>query len=143
MIRPYQDSDLDDLLSVWEEASSLAHPFLGISFREKERQSIREVYLPVAETWVWEARGRVAGFVSLLDNEIGGLFVLPTLHGSGIGRALVDHARVLHGSLEVEVFEKNSIGRAFYARYGFVEVDQKIHEPTGLTVLRLHLLASS
>ncbi|MGK2858876.1 MAG: N-acetyltransferase [Thermoanaerobaculia bacterium] len=143
MIRPYRDSDQEDVLSVWMEASTLAHPFLGNFFHEKELQTIRDVYLPTAETWVWETRGRVVGFVSLLENEIGGLFVLPALHGSGIGRALVDHARVLRGSLDVEVFEKNSIGLAFYARYGFVSIDQKVHEQTGFTLLRLRLPPAS
>ena len=97
------------------------------------------MYLPAAETWVWEADGHVAGFLSLIDNEIGGLFVAPTLHGRGIGRALVDHARRLRGELEVEVFKANALGRAFYSACGFIEVSEGVHSETKLDVIRLKL----
>ena len=96
-------------------------------------------YFP--ETWVWEHEGRVVGFIGLLDSEIGGLFVDPEFHGTGIGRALTDHARELKGALEVEVFRKNTIGRRFYDRYGFQPMAESVHEPTGEDVLRLRLPA--
>ena len=45
--------------------------------------------------------------------------------------------------LEVEVFTANALGRAFYARYGFELVEEKIHEPTGLEVMRLSLATTT
>lgn len=139
MIRPYRPSDLDALLDIWTRASALAHPFLSAEFMEQERRAIPELHLPVADTWVWEADGRVAGFMALLGNEVGALFVDPALHRSGIGRELVAKARALHGDLEVEVFEKNVIGRAFYAKVGFRQFARSMHEPAGFEVLRLRL----
>ncbi|TWT29808.1 putative acetyltransferase [Thalassoglobus neptunius] len=76
-------------------------------------------------------------------NEIGGLFVQPSHHGTGIGRALVDKPQSQNGTLEVEVFSKNSIGRRFYTRYGFVKMEEKLHEPTGQKVLRLKCTTDS
>jgi putative acetyltransferase len=119
----------------------VAHPFLSDDFLQRERLNIRDVYLPKAETWVWEADGHVVGFMSLLGNEVGGLFVDPDVHRSGIGRALIDHARALRGELEVEVFERNVLGRAFYARLGFELVQKKIDHRTGRGVMRLRLAA--
>ena len=137
MIREYGPEDCEDLLNVWAQASDLAHSFLSDEFLRQERHNIPNVYLPNAETWVWEAQGRVVGFISLLGNEVGALFVEPERHRSGIGRALLEHAGTLRGELEVEVFERNQIGRAFYTKMGFEYMHQSLHEPTGFQVLRL------
>lgn len=137
MIRRYRERDLEQLVSAWESASRVAHDFLDEAFLEAERERIRNVYLPASETWVWEEGGRVIGFVSLLGNEVGGIFVDPTAQRRGVGRALMDHARNRRGSLELDVFEKNTIGRSFYARYGFTEIARSTHEETGEVALRL------
>lgn len=139
MIRPYRADDLEAVLAVWSAASSVGHTFLDAAFIATERGNIAKQYLPAAETWVWEADDGVAGFISLLGNEVGAIFVDPVLHGAGIGRALMDHARALRGRLEVEVFEANTIGRAFYAKCGFVLKRRVIHEETGLRMMRLVL----
>jgi putative acetyltransferase len=142
MIRSYRPSDLDDLLGVWAAASVVAHPFLSAEFLRQERRRIPEVYLPNAETWVWEAEGRVVGFVSLLGHEVGALFVHPARHRTGIGRALMDRARAVRGELEVEVFKANLLGRAFYAAYGFELLAVSLHGETGCELLRLRLPAN-
>lgn len=139
MIRRYTANDLDDVLRTWEAASALAHPFLSSDFLEAERLNIGSVHLPNADTWVWEEDGTVVGFIALIENEVGAIFLDPDFHGRGIGRLLMDHARKLHGELEVEVFTANAIGRAFYDRYGFEFVEKRLHEPTGHEVMRLRL----
>ena len=143
MIRKYEAEDLDDVVMAWAEASAVAHPFLSDAFLAKERDNIANVYLPVTETWVWESDGRVVGFISLMGAEIGAIFVDPKFHGIGIGRALMDHARGLREELEVEVFKANVIGRAFYERYGFVLIEEKVHDETGLDLMRLRLPTST
>lgn len=140
-LRPYRPADRADVLDVWARASAVAHPFLDRDFLEQERQNIADVHLPRAETWVWETEGRVVGFISLLGNEVGAIFVAPELHRSGIGRALLNRARALRGELEVEVFARNLPGRAFYETMGFELVHRKIHDPTGFEILRLRLAA--
>ena len=68
---------------------------------------------------------------------MGAIFVLPKNHGEGIGKALMDQAHSLHKVLELEVFEENSIGRAFYERYGFVTLYRYLHEQSGHPIIRL------
>lgn len=143
MIRKYQPTDCEDLLRVWAQASSVAHPFLSEEFLELERHNIPNVYLPNAETWVSVADGRVVGFISLLGNEVGAIFVDPAFHRSGIGRALMARAQALRGELEVEVFQSNLLGRAFYARLGFEIMHHKVHDQTGFEVMRLRLTANN
>lgn len=137
MIRPYLDRDLDELIDVWFRASRVAHPFLSLEFLDAERGRIAEQWLPLADTSVYERDGRVVGFMSLIDNEVGGIFVDPDLQGNGIGRALMDSAREVHPVLELDVFEANAIGRRFYDRYGFEFVDRHMNHTAGQSELRL------
>jgi len=136
-LRPYQPEDLDDVLLAWEQASRLAHPFLHEDFLAQERRNIAEVYLPAARTWVAVRAGRVLGFLSLVDNEVGGLFVHPEAHGQRLGYRLMEKARQEQATLELEVFEANALGRRFYDRYGFEVVGRSIHGATQQPVLRL------
>jgi len=141
MIRTYRATDEEEVMGVWARASASAHPFLSQAFLASERRAIPEAYLPNAETWVWEAAGHVVGFISLLGNEVGGIFVDPASQRSGIGRALMERARTSRGELEVEVFARNLLGRAFYAKLGFEFMHGEVHTATGLEVLRLRLAA--
>ena len=139
MMRAYDEKDLNELLEVWYSASQVAHPFLDEAFFEQERHDIAALYLPKAETWVYEVDGAVVGFISLIGNEVGGIFVDPQYHGQGIGRALMDKAQSIRDVLELDVFEPNHVGRSFYETYGFRRVDVTVHEETGFRQLRLRL----
>ncbi len=136
-IRHYQHNDLKALLTSWDKANRLAHPFLDEAFIKQERHNIEHLYLPNADTWVATLNNTLVGFIALIGKEVGGLFVDPANHGSGCGKALMDKASSLHDTLELDVFEANSLGRAFYRRYGFNQNKQSIHEATGQPLLRL------
>ena len=137
VIRRYEERDLDDLLSVWDKASRVAHDFLDREFLEQERYRIAHVYRDKANTWVAESEGKIVGFMALLGNEVGGLFVEPTSQGKGIGRALLDRAQEIHGDLEVKVFKANTVARKFYADYGFDLLRTGKDPETGQELLRL------
>jgi len=137
MIRAYKKEDLESLTDTWYAASQVAHPFLTEEFFDIERHNIADIYIPMADTFVYEDDGRVVGFIALIKNEVGALFVHPECHGRGYGRALMDHAKMLRGDLEVEVFKENRVGREFYRRYGFTFQEEHVHEETGETLLRL------
>lgn len=138
MIRKRKEKDNDEIMNVWYEASSLAHPFLKTSFVEKVKKDMREIYIPNTETWVYEENNAVIGFISMLENEIAGLFVMPNKHFKGIGTQLVNFVKELHNELEVEVFEKNVIGRAFYDKYGFTKIKQYSHTESNCEIFRLN-----
>ena len=139
MIRPYTNEDLNAVLDVWYRASLIAHSFLPDEFFDSERQEIAEQWLPMSETIVYEANGRVVGFLSLIGDEVGAIFVSPEHQGRGIGRSLMDHARRLRSTLVLSVFEANEIGRRFYHAYGFEVVGRDRNEATGHPELRLQL----
>jgi putative acetyltransferase len=140
VIRPYTPEDREAVLDVWYASAQVAHPFWPPERFDHERRAIAEEFLPRAETHVFERAGTVVGFISLLGAEVGGLFVTPRHHREGIGRALMDTARATREHLELDVFAANVSGRAFYERYGFRVVGERVDEATGLRVLRLHII---
>lgn len=143
MIRTYQITDTDAILDAWLQASKIAHPFLSADFIEQEKDNIRNIYLPNTQTWVYEQEERVIGFISMIQNEVGAIFLQPGFHGQGIGKQLMDYVADRYEELEVEVFEKNTIGRAFYDRYGFLKMHDSMHQPTGQKLIRMKYLPNS
>lgn len=145
MIREFISSDTDAVVDAWQRASHLAHPFLTPAFLAQEAHNVRHIYVVHAETWVAEVSGQVVGFIALIASEdvcediceVGGLFLDPAFHGQGIGKALMDKAVAEKGPLKVEVFQRNSIGRRFYAAYGFVASGEYFHEASGQMILQM------
>lgn len=136
-IRQYKTSDLEAVLDSWEDATRLAHRFMTDEFIAKERTNVATVYIPNTDTWVAEIDGDVKGFVALMGDEIGAIFLQPNWHGLRIGKLLMDKAKELHGNLFVEVFKENKIGRNFYLKCGFQCVEEKYHQPTEQILYRL------
>ncbi|WP_206045404.1 GNAT family N-acetyltransferase [Oceanicoccus sagamiensis] len=136
-IRKYKEKDLENVVDIWYQSSTLAHPFLEPDFVKKVKKDMHEIYIPNSETWVYEEEDKIVGFIGMIGNEIGGLFVLPDQHSKGIGTKLVNLILELHDELEVEVFKKNKIGRAFYDKYGFEFMKEYFDEASNNDVLRL------
>ncbi len=136
-VRRYQPADEDSIVAIWRAASQSAHPFLSAAFLTQEERKIREVYLPNAETWVFVQGAAVVGFIALLGDEVGAVFVHPELQRSGIGRALMDMVVGVRGTVFLDVFKANRIGRSFYDRYGFTLEREHVHHETGQPLLRL------
>ena len=131
MIRKYKTEDTDALITIWNNAEPLAHPFLSDDVRDQVRRDMANIYLPNAETWVLENDGAPVGFIAMIDTEIGGLFLDPSEQGKGMGRQMVDHIVAIKGPLTVEVFKDNKIGLPFYERYGFVIIGEGVFDASG------------
>ena len=88
----------------------------------RRRQAVvAEHCLPGAEPWGAEADRVFLGFIRLLDDFIGGLFVAPAAQRQGVGRALADHALARKGQRALEVDAAHAAARGFSERLGFVE----------------------
>jgi GNAT superfamily N-acetyltransferase len=136
-IRAFAPDDIPPLSCIWHAASLGAHGFLGRARLDEQRHLIETVYLPAADTWVAEtgvaeASDQPLGFISLLDDFVGGLFVDPAVQGQGVGRALLDHALALKGRLALDVYTANAGAMAFYRAQGFREVSRQPVDEQGL-----------
>ena len=140
MIRDYTEADTDALIDVWYKASALAHPFLSDAFLKSEADNIRSLYLPNTRTWVATNGGMLIGFIAVIESkpaEVGAIFLDPSYHEQGTGKAMMDVAVKAYGTVELDVFRDNSVGRRFYKRYGFREIGRGFHEPPGQATIRL------
>ncbi len=142
MIRKYKTEDTEALISIWDNAEALAHPFLTTGVRDQVRKDMRNMYLSNAETWVLEDGEVPVGFIAMIDTEIGGLFLDPSQQGKGMGRQMVDHVVAIKGPLSVEVFKDNKIGLPFYERYGFAVTGEGLFEASGDETFRMAMPAS-
>ena len=139
-IRAYSSTDCDRLADIWLEASRVGHPFLSEADLLDQQVKVRDIYLPQAANWVVELDGKPAGFIGLIDDFIGGLFIDPSAHGLGLGKALVLHVAGLKGALDVEVYADNDAAVGFYRRLGFAETIRHAQDDEGrpLEVVRMH-----
>ena len=125
-IRPYRaETDLAPLSAIWFEASLLAHPFIGEARLSAQRPRIERDYLPRALTFVADMANEPVGFVSLLGNFVGALFVRPDMQGKGIGKALLARALREKAPMELEVYTANAAALRFYLAFGFTELSRR------------------
>ncbi len=132
VIRPYAADDNATLTEIWHLASRLSHPFLPEELLLRQRREISEKYLPETETWVAVVNNAPVGFIGLIDQFIGGLFVAPEAQSAGIGSRLLGHAFNRKGKLALEVYAANHRAVAFYRRHGFCGVRRRETDDNGL-----------
>lgn len=131
MIRKSTDDDTDEILAIWLSASIKAHDFIDAAYWRSQRDKMRDIYLPAAETHVYENKSGVAGFCSLVGDTLAALFVSPAHQGQGIGKALLSHAKTLRRQLRLSVYKENTASCSFYLSQGFVVVGEQADEHTG------------
>lgn len=86
----------------------------------------------VDTSWVCEENGKVLGFCVRQDDNITGLYVSRDARGRGIGKHLLDMAKVDREWITVWAYEQNPRARKFYRREGCVEISRETEEGTGL-----------
>ena len=139
-IRPSRPQDLPALFRVWENAVRATHSFLPEEDLDFYARQVRDQYLPAHRFWVAAAvDDEPLGFMGMTGAKIDALFVDPSCHGRGIGRALVDHAASLAGDLTVDVNEQNGGARAFYEKLGFRRIGRSDLDEAGQPYPILHL----
>ena len=136
MIIDYLTKYEEEVVDVFEHASKLNHSFLGHDWICNEIDLLRDVYLHEAVTYIYVENSRVVGFISVIEDEIGGLFVASSSHRKGIGTQLIEYASSIHPIRRVEVFEKNVRARSFYEKVGFQEATSRVH-PSGERLIQM------
>ncbi|MEV6837321.1 GNAT family N-acetyltransferase [Streptomyces sp. NPDC051133] len=89
------------------------------------RDYIRDVVVPLRETWVAQAADAgIVGLMVLRDDLLSQLYLAPGWRGRGIGDRFVALAKERSpGGLTLWTFQVNEPAHRFYERHGFVAVE--------------------
>lgn len=131
LIRTCRETDIEEMVKIWYDVSVIAHSFVPASFWASYKPAMKEEYLPLAENYVFERGGKVAGFISLAGEIVCALFVASEAQGEGEGKALLEHAKALKGRLSLKVYRENKKAILFYEKNGLRAVGEEIDEHTG------------
>ncbi len=132
MIRKATGQDIEKIMHIWLEVSKKSHSFIAEDYWDKKYCEVRDFYLPQAETFVFEDKHQIKGFICLiLDNFVGALFVHEAFQNRNIGSKLLDYVRQNRSSLTLRVYAKNMNAVKFYRKNNFKIVAEKKDETTG------------
>lgn len=134
MIRKLENKDIDMVMNIWLETTTKAHDFISKEYWEFNYDKVKEVYIPIADNFIYEDDGIIKGFISVIDKEyIGALFVDEKYQGCSIGSKLIRYVDSIYSGLTLSVYKDNSRAVNFYKHIGFDIVEEKINEDTGCT----------
>lgn len=132
MIRTFEEKDLSSVMQLWLETNLQAHGFIPAAYWKENLPLVQEA-LPRAEVYVYEAEGKIKGFLGITGEYIAGIFVDSTAQSKGIGKQLLDHAKKCKTHLTLQVYQKNERAAALYRREGFSIQQEAVEETTGET----------
>jgi putative acetyltransferase len=139
-LRPYQPSDEDAAIALWQSSWQEAYP--GIDFAARVawwRQRWRSELVANAAIVVAEQAGELTGFVTIdATGYLDQLVVTPAHWGSELATRLVDEAkRRSPERVTLLVNQDNARAIRFYERCGFVHAGEDVNPTSGRPVLRM------
>lgn len=129
MIRNLENKDIDKIMDIWLKSTIKAHDFISEDYWKKSYNTVKYVYIPIAETFVYEDDEDIKGFISIINNEfIGALFVDVDAQSNGIGKCLIDYALNKYKKLNLAVYKDNKKSVDFYIHRGFKIIKEQVNE---------------
>ena len=124
-----QDVQIEEVMNIWLTSTLQGHPFIARDYWEANYKVVKEQYLPLAKTFVYEEGKQIQGFISIIEgNFIGALFVDTHSQGKGVGKALIDYCKTQYEVLELAVYVENQRAVDFYKKQGFHVIAEQENE---------------
>ncbi|TEB06037.1 putative N-acetyltransferase YjaB [Pelotomaculum schinkii] len=132
MIKRFEDSHVKEVMSIWLNTNITAHSFIPKKYWVDNYNIVKDEYLPVATSFIYEENNTIKGFISIIDNSfIGALFVSEEYQGQGIGNKLIDYSKELYSHLELGVYVENYRAINFYKKCNFKIKTEQPNEDSG------------
>lgn len=132
MIRQLQNKDIDKIMGIWLESTIYAHKFISKEYWNENYNIVKDVYIPMSKTFIYEDNDDIRGFISIINNDfIGALFVEKNYQSQGIGKSLIDYAKNLYDNLSLAVYKENEKAVKFYLSRGFEIIKEQENEDSG------------
>jgi putative acetyltransferase len=139
-LRPYQPSDEDAAIALWQATWQQAYPSIDFSARVPWwRERWRGELVPNAAIMVALQADTLVGFVTIdTKGYLDQLVVAPDRWGSELAARLVDEAKRLSPSgITLLVNTDNARAIRFYERNGFLRAGDDVNPTSGRPVLRM------
>ncbi|WP_018592445.1 N-acetyltransferase [Terrisporobacter glycolicus] len=108
MIRNIESKDIDKIMAIWLKSTIKAHDFIDEGYWNNNYNTVKNVYIPMSDTFVYEDKENIKGFISIINSEfIGALFVGIDCQGNGVGKKLIDYAMNKYKKLNLAVYKDN------------------------------------
>ena len=125
MIRKFENSDIDDVMQIWQNENIQAHNFIPKEYWESNYEYVKKL-LPNSEIYVYIENDKIEGFIGINEDYIEGIFVNSNYQNKGIGTALLNKAKEGKEELTLNVYEKNREAIKFYEKNGFKIVKEAV-----------------
>ena len=130
MIRKLHKDDINKVADIWLDTNIKAHHFIPAQYWKSNFESVKEA-LSHAEVYVYECDTEIQGFIGLNGEYVEGIFVSGEKQSKGIGKILLNYAKVKKHKLLLNVYQKNTGAISFYEREGFEIQHSGLDEATG------------
>ncbi|GAA0862894.1 N-acetyltransferase [Paraclostridium tenue] len=131
MIRKLENKDINIIMDIWLKSTIKAHNFIDENYWRKNYNNVKNIYIPISDTFVYEDNGSIKGFISIINNDfIGALFVDVNNQGMGIGSKLIDHVINIYDNLSLSVYKDNENAFNFYKNKNFKILSEEINKET-------------
>ena len=138
-LRPYQTTEFDAALALWQRAWQLAYPQVDFSkridwFREHWSNLLLDSKIIVAEC---PDASRLTGFVAVSPRTgyLDQIVVAPEAQRMGVGKALLIAAKQIgQDGLYLHVNKDNTRALAFYRTGGFIIAGEDVNRRSGAPV---------
>jgi ribosomal protein S18 acetylase RimI-like enzyme len=120
IVRPFRAADLEPVIALWRAAR-----FMG----EHTEAEDRAYFGTLQDVWVGERDGVPLGFMALSPGWVEQLHVAPAAQRTGVGGALLEHAKAQMQEIRLHTHLANAKARAFYAKHGFEEIAFGVSPP--------------
>lgn len=132
MIRKLETKDIDKIMNIWLNSTIDGHKFIDEKYWRDNYDTVKNVYMPVSEVFIYENNNDIKGFIGILNNEfIGALFVDTSSQGLGIGSKLIDYVLSKYNKLNLAVYKENENAVKFYINKGFKIINEQQNEDSG------------
>lgn len=125
-IRKSRASDFEQLPEIFNLARSSAGCFSGEPVDPAGIRALTEG----EEVYVAEIDNQIVGFASVwvADNFLHHLYVLPRMHGQGIGSGLLEYCGEWYGPLSLKCEVANQVAQRFYRKRGWTTGERGMGE---------------
>jgi putative acetyltransferase len=132
-------ADFDELTRLWEASVRATHDFLQEEDVRLYKSLVRAQYLAAVDLYCVRVNAAITGYIGISGTAIEMLFVHPSEHGKGVGKALAQFAIQELGCRRVDVNEQNAQALGFYRKIGFEVSGRSATDGMGKPYPLLHL----